>query len=678
VATVRETRGVAQLPAPLAPAEFTVQTAYGSAALQGDGSFTVPADGSGPTLLFLRHNASGAPTLLGLVGEERSALSPLSTGVALLYLSMGLAALTPALQRQAIAALEGHVALTPLAETIARRVAADPLALRNGDAEIAAALKIAFEVVTTGSRAARAVSRAELPPIVGIVQGDQSLARLLQRDDSQSVIPVNLGRRPAVAYTYQTGHQSAAGRIDLPAARRIAGPQELPAVTSWVGSAFSLGTLPAWAPVEGDPISLSMESGATKTFFETIVLMASGKTDAEGEPTFFTAPRYAGELAGWRSDRERLNKHAWISGILFDLVKSALGGAATALSFAGVNAIIAELEAIEAAAAEKVLEAAGRGLYGRSTELFMRQILGSDIIGQRLKNVAIRLVGLAEQAGQAALREQMALALVGMAEVVLGVLAAAGTLLALGDLLTTYSDVMRSEKAALWNVNLLRPTLTLNPSTAVIAPGDSVTFSAGAVGVEDGNVDVTYRWKKSDTNSVLSERDWTGSPNVGNEIETKTRVVELTTSPSSQERITVTVEGFVGGKSLGTATANVTVDPKKRLFYGRYESRISENGGNVGAFIVFPRQRDAVSYSVYASGFNDTAYYGKELRRGVNEPPNYPSPEFVQAYDNFQTEGEIGLFLSGASGGPENVGQGKAWLDSRFAGMVVKVTAQLK
>jgi hypothetical protein len=673
-----ETRSAIQLPAGLTVpvAELSVATAYGQSTPQESGSFTVPADATAPMLTFLNHIPTGTPLLLGFVGEGTSGVSAKTTGAALLYISMGLGGLTPALQRQAIAALETHAAVASLGDVIARRIAVNPLALRNSDSEIAAAVKQAFETVTVGTRASRAVTRAEIAPIVGITQGDQSLARLLQTDDGRSVVPVNLGRRPTVAYTYRTGYQNDRGRTDLTPAARVDGPQELAAVTSWVGSAFSLGQLPAWEPVSGKPVSLTMEAGATKTFYETVILMASGK--AETEPGFFSQARYASELTEWRSVQQRLNRHAWLSGILFDLVKSALGGAATTLSFTAINAIIAELEAIKLGASAKILEEAGKGAFGQATRLFMESMKSGSTVTSQYHNLAIKLVGRAEAAGVAAVRAQMTTLLIGLAELVLGVLAAAGTLLALGDLLTTYSDVMRSEKAALWNATLLKPSIALTPKTASIAAGDSVTFSASAVGVEDGNVAVTYRWKKSDPNSVLSERDWSGSPNVGNELETKTRVVELATTPSTQGTVTVSVEGFVGGKSLGVATATVTVDPKKRLIYGRYQTRVSENGGNVGAFIMVPRQPDAASYQLHAYGFNDTAYYGREIRRGISEPPGFPPPDVVQAYASFQTDSEFGLFLSGASGGSENIPEGKAWLDGRFAGMVVKVTVSLK
>jgi hypothetical protein len=563
-----ETRGTVTLPSgysvPLT--ELIGTTAFDGAALQTDGSFiTKRVEGSAPQLAFLAHAATQKLSLLGFVGEGMSGISAKGTATALLYLSMGLGGLPAPQQKEAVLALEAHPAVMSLADTIAARTAANPYAVLESDPQIVAVLKRAFETLTKkGTRAAQAVAktRAEPAPVLSLTPGDQSLARVVQTDLGTSVIPTNLGRRPAVAYTYRTGTENSAGQQTmLSAAVRVNGPQELPAVTTWVGSAFSLGNLSAWAPVPGQPVALTLQEGSTKTFYETVMVMASGKTEAEGEPAFFAEPRYARELATWRTDRERLNKHAWVSGIFFDLVKSAIGGAATALSATVVASLVAELEAIEAAAANRILAQAAIGAFGNATKFAMESFLRGDLLSGNLKNLAYKTVQRSLEAGQAAVRQRMDLALARMASLALGVLAAAGTLLALGDLLTTYSDVMASEKGARWNATLLKPTLQLSPDVATIASGESLRLSVNPVGLLESATNLTYRWSVDHTLAVLSEVNFTGSPNVGRQIETRTKVVTLETTPSTEGTLTVRVQAFQGATLFGEASSRITARP---------------------------------------------------------------------------------------------------------------------
>ena len=561
------------------------------------------------------------------------------TAAALLFLSLGYSSLPAATQKEALVALEASPVVASLADAISARILVNPYAVLEGDATIAAALKSAFDALSKGGRAVSVIAktRAELPPIASITPGDQSEARILQTDDSRGLIPTNLGRRPAVALTYRTGFQSDAGRTDLPAAARIDGPQELPAVTSWIGSLFTLGSAPAGAPVQGSPVALSMEPGASKTYFETVVLMASGKTDAEGEPSFFSQPRYAQEVAEWRATRERLNRHAWISGIFFDLVKSALGGAAVAFEFAAVNAKIALFEEIEAAAESKVLAEAAKGAFGRATQLAMERLVGSSLLSSRSQLFALGLIEKAESAAALALRPFQLASLIGMAELVLGILAAAGTLLALGDLLTTYSDVVTSEKGSLWSVTLLKPTVALSPPAVTIAAGASQVLSVSAVAVQDGNVDVTYKWKTDNPLTNLSERDFVGSPNVGREITTKTKFVTLATTPSTTGKVTVTVEGFVGGTSFGTATSVVTLSatpqystvPGNRRDIARAQEDRGETFGRYAVVVEFtPPPGEIRSYTV--------------IGKGAAGGDQFPSGKFSQTY--LSPDSELALF----------------------------------
>jgi hypothetical protein len=409
--------------------------------------------------------------------------------------------------------------------------------------------------------------------------------------------------------------------------------------------------------------------------------MASGRTEEEGDPPFFAEPRYAAEVAGWRAKRDELNKHAWIGGVLYDLVGSVFGGAAAALSAAGVLRVLAEMEAIESAAARQAIEFAAKGYFGRATGTIMREVLRSDIVGRRFAAVLLQVIGRAESAAAAAVSELQLTALTGLATLVLGTLAAAGTLLALVDGTTTYADVLSSSKAERWEMTVVKPTVRVNPATSDIAAGEEVVLSANVLGVIGR--EFRYRWRVEGGNAVLGERD---APNAGREIETAGPVVSLQTAPSDTGTITVTVTVTASAREddgtlppVGTARATATINDRKRRVSGYYTS-VSRFYGDPGAerhstagFAVVPKLAGAVAYAVTLDGFTDSTNAVASPSTRTFDPRQVPVTDNWEAANVREEGGAYWIGLSGADGPASAAGGAKAWLDGRFAGM--RVTA---
>ena len=497
---------------------------------------------------------------MALRGEGQSGVGAKGTAVALIAVSMGIGGMPAVSARQVVALLEADPAVAALAAVISARVAASPTAVVDGDPAIQEALKTAASSLKPASRAAavRGRSRAEASPLLSITPGVQSGSNVVQKEEPSSIYYVNNLRRPAVYYTYKTGYADSAGEVtELPVAAIVGAPTELPPVTSVLESIFSLNQRTLWAPVEGIRIPLSVQSGAKKTFYQTVCLMASGKSEADGEPSFFSLPRYAGELEAWRTKRTELNQHAWIGGVLYDLFGSIVGGAAVWISSAKVAQVIAMVQNAGSAAVQAVLDV-GKGLFIKGTETTIEQAALEGDGGVAVRGAVEELIVEARAAGAISRGAQLLNAIRSLAAMLAQAVVVAGALSALLDLSSTYVDLAFSDKAAIWDETLFIPTVTLSASSPKIrAGGNSDLTVAIPGGSSDG---YRFKWKVTGGNGVLGEK---AAANSGQQIETTTRVVNLLSAPGDPDKlvytVSVTVLDKTSGATVGTASATVTI-----------------------------------------------------------------------------------------------------------------------
>lgn len=556
--------------------DFVVGTVWKSAPLTAESSFLakVPVDDQ-PGLALLRHAPTNQVVLIGFTNEGTRGVTPLGTAAALLYFAFGVSALPPIGQNQALALLEAHPATASLADVIARRVAASPFALTSEDAEIGTAVLAARSAILGG--ASRAVkmptrqTRAELAPLLTVSPGVQSGANVEQGDDGQSIRFVNTKRRPLTVRTYRVAEDTGAGKVDLPKPVEVGSPVDVPAVRSISSAIVDLATLhnpatnPFWAPVTSVPVPLALTSGSTRTYFQTVALMASGKTDAEGDPTFFADGRFAGEVEKWRLDRGVLNSHAWVGGILGDIVGTIVGVAAVALTTAAINSLLARFEAVEAAAGTQFLKNVAQGYYMDGTITALKIAERNTFVGETFRGDLYELVGRGETAvAEAGAKAESAAMFEGACAVLLRSLALAGLVALMVDIGSTYVDILSSSKGEIWDSTIFKPTLQLSPLTQSIAAGSRVSFVATVPGIAPGQK-VVYAWSKSGgANAFLSGKE---PGKVGDAIETAEGAVDLVTSPSTQGVTKVTVIAYLDANGvrteIGASFANVTIDTSR-------------------------------------------------------------------------------------------------------------------
>src|SRR5579872_1111319 len=137
------TRGSLRLPpgSSLAPAQLTVGNSVAAKTLGADGTFTATTGTAAPVLVIVTHT-SGRGVMFGFLDPSSSTnvLDAQAQAVALLYFALGGYTVPLASKRDLLGALQIHAVTAPLTAVIAARIAADPFALENGDAQVAAAL----------------------------------------------------------------------------------------------------------------------------------------------------------------------------------------------------------------------------------------------------------------------------------------------------------------------------------------------------------------------------------------------------------------------------------------------------------------------------------------------------------------------------------------------------------
>ena len=647
--------------------ELVAGTAYGTSSLSGNG-FNAKISSNGPTFAYVQHRPSGKFVLFGLVGKGRPGVTPLASAALMVALATGLVGLPTKNLVEGLALLEADAGIGSLADTIASTMASDPYCLTNNNAAVAASLKAAVQGLG-GSRATpRLASRADDAPLLQVSPSDQQGGARVDHGDENAVVPTNLKRRPIAAYTYLVGHEPGDG-VGSSAAATSVDVQELEATTGLVGSLVTLGGEAAFAEKAGKPVTLAISGSDDKTFYETVVLMASGSQD---EPAFFSSPRYAAEVAGWRTKRGEMNVHAWVGGILLDLFKTIAGGAVAVVSAGRALDIVAQMDAIVAGAEESVLALAKAGRFGEVTASVLSRMTSSEILGVGTRRVVLQVLGVGAEAAEAAAAGVQGLALQGIAALALSALAATGGLVVGTDAAVTYFDVLLSPQAALWTETVLKPSVKIAPHTGEVRQNASIGLSATLVGLP--GMSATYTWTLTGS-SFGTLTGAGGDGGSGKTITTTGTSVTFATTPSDPEgqvaTITVEAKDKATGKSLGSDAAKIKVvanAPVTESGTFSVQNFSGPDNHQSTAIVSFAEVKGATSYSVRGTGGYDPYYYKNEVNVSY-DPKNPP----------IGADGKPLLFaagLSGIGGGgseipPENI----AYLTDRFSAFTFTVTA---
>jgi len=571
--------------------------------------------------------------------------------------------------------LDQERAVADLEAVIARRIAADPFALDNADPGIAAAIKTAYDAVWGVSSSsvkrlsAVAIGRATPSDDFALLlvepSGEQSGVEVVQGQAERTIVATNHKRKPCQVLTYRTGVEDAAKvRTNYPKAIRLGDPVDLPSTTG-LNPLSNLANLrsgqTAFVPVSTAPITLTLAGGSSKTFYDTIVLMASGDIGA-AEPSYFSDARYAVEVDGWRETLGQLNLGVLLE-LLIGAVTAVLGGAALTISVARIKAFEAAMTAIGETSVVDLLAKGRHGALTLSVKGFLDIAARSDSLGKRLRSELLHILPeverVAELDASALIRPTFWIAtrLFAIVNLALGI----------GDIAAVVADQVSSNKAERWTETLAKPTIDLTPLATTIGKGGKVRFTATVAGAAGQTL--LYIWETGSLLTSLTDN----AGQTGSQISTKTGTVDLITQNTASGTITVSVTAYVigvnGNSKVGSAQATVTIDDKKQVVYGRFfvDETQQTIGKGIAASIAVPRVAKATAYRVHCYGFNDPAAYGTEINVSWTEP-NRPS-YFTDRGSEF-----VWGIAGTANVQPDDEAGWVAYYTGRFQGMIVEVT----
>ena len=241
-----------------------------------------------------------------------------------------------------------------------------------------------------------------------------------------------------------------------------------------------------------------------------------------------------------------------------------------------------------------------------------------------------------------------------------------------GEASQEHEDIILATSQAVIHVNdELR--LRLTPPVTILPSGGTVSLEAvlEALSGTSGQDDLNFRYEWNMT-GLAGAGDLQSSP------DSRTAVF---TAFSEAATFTVTVkaiETLSDGREQvnGPASATVKVDPRLRTVntFGYYLSRDESTDSNyysVVARVFIPKVQGAISYRIVGQGMHDSAFYGNGWSWSFSgDPPTGSIPITEEG-------GGYSFGLSSASGSYASGGLAGAfgWMESRFAGMRVIVTA---
>jgi hypothetical protein len=267
------------------------QNASGVAA---DGGFRVFQPGGGPAPLALV--SGNQPVLLGYVGAAGGGVGARSTANWLLFHAVGGYRLPPSTWQQALGWIDGSAEAQGLAGVIGQCVAANPLALAQGEPAIGDALRqAAGTLVRTNASPAPPARPARAEPedlqagsylIEGPYPAQQTGLRCEHNQEGVGLVLVNDYRRHLMYFVYRVGHEDQQGVThQLPAAdwEPVTGINNyLPGVNAVEGVLPSLAGLllgqVAYAPSKSPGIRLTVKpEDAKKVFYRVVAVGPAGE-----------------------------------------------------------------------------------------------------------------------------------------------------------------------------------------------------------------------------------------------------------------------------------------------------------------------------------------------------------------------------------------------------------------
>jgi Leucine-rich repeat (LRR) protein len=496
--------GIVTLPTgvAVAPADLSVMSGAGTVPVDAGGGFTVAVLTHASTQVELV-TSDGKIVMLGFVdprpGATPAEISATSTARVLLYYALAAFLLPPEHHETVLTLIAERPEVAALAATIAARIAANPTALQDGDAEIANALVAAQQAILAPVLPPPPVSSGRIPlpgappgaaagatdatlvlidPPADVVQ---SGVQILQNPGGTGIIAQNTFRRPGGFLLYQVGWEDLAGtahEIDPP--QQIGGVNEIPSTRQLnllhaITDALT-GAAP-FAPIASAPVDLPLVPGSRSTRYEVVVL---GPTlDVVSVPPLFLDPRFFPFRQDWDGEIDTLAMRSFWADFVGPTMSFLFMGSAATISGT-------QLRALEAEFVEGFGPAmAARGLSQPLTQVVDSVVFLADLVsgaGEFTKMANLVNGILVDDAINTAKYEAIRTRL-GILTKSAAVLAAVDAALTAFDIGAVIKDLQSSSKGERWEVNAIQAPVRLTPASATVTKNEpAVTLTASVTG----------------------------------------------------------------------------------------------------------------------------------------------------------------------------------------------------
>jgi hypothetical protein len=491
--------GTVSLPASAAVSlsECSVATAGGIVTVGTDGKFVAREPGGGPATIALL-SASGKIVLLGHVDADNPSfneLSPMSTAEELLFAAMMAYAL-PLDQWPRLYELIAEAPQTAtVADVIASRIAANPTAVGDQDAQIVAAVAAARAAIappvsaeSAGARGAGAsaaqtrggssfdvVTEASPPALsVNVVSANPPGLFVLPSEDGQGIIIQNWFRVHREYFVYQTEYTDSGGIThSINPWSPVVSHGFLPAVSGVTGTVSAIidyysGATTPWANKQTPTIALPLTpADSTKNKFKVYVVGAGLPVAIPGD-----LGAQASLAADVASGENRMMALEWFREAICPILFKFLPTTAIAKLTGEPEKTIALANNLIT-----IFSKYGMDLYtdmrnGDTYGAIVDAVQG--VVGNSALQAAVlqQLVDTLKAEGETATASTVASA----GSKFFAILAAVDIVLTGSDVGKVIIDIGRSDILHAWDVNTLAPKAHLSPKTAALGGGDYQDF----------------------------------------------------------------------------------------------------------------------------------------------------------------------------------------------------------
>jgi hypothetical protein len=312
-----------------------------------DGGFDTMTYSVRPSLVSVV-DANDNVVLFGFINASiDEEISVKTTATALIFLGMGGWMLPPSELSFILFDISELDICNELADVIAQEMRRDPLVITNGSEAIDTSLAAALEAMVSGEAFGSPFAKG-LPSRTRIIApGDpflivdpltpQSGISLILDSSSPQLTLRNHYRRPAVLYRVQTGYDNASGEhVELPVVEPVGDPIELSGGNTLTITSISLSSLfspnisSVWESTETGPIEIPAREGATRTYYELVVL---GPSFDGADSALLNPSRYAAIRSEWQELLVELRINTFILKFMMPLAEPLGVGVGSAIKF---------------------------------------------------------------------------------------------------------------------------------------------------------------------------------------------------------------------------------------------------------------------------------------------------------------------------------------------------------